>query len=97
MAAYVLTCLAVVPPGRREAMQDLLERDSAEWRRLREAALERNVLSFELVPNRINTTSARFAIFRAKIPGGWLVALRPHDSLTFVPDPQHRWDGGSAE
>jgi hypothetical protein len=78
-------------------MQDLLERDSAEWRRLREAALERKLLSFELVPNQINTVSSKFAIYRAKIPGGWLVALRPNDTLAFVPDPQHKWDGGSVE
>ena len=78
-------------------MLNLLEHDSATWRQTREAALEKKLLSFEMVSNRINTTSSRFAIYRAKIPGGWLVALRPHDNLTFVPDPQHMWDGGSVE
>ena len=78
-------------------MLDLLEQDSATWHQVREAALEKKLLSFELVSNRINTTSAKFVIYRAKIPGGWLVALRPHDNLTFVPEPQHKWDGGSAE
>jgi hypothetical protein len=72
-------------------MLDLLEQDSATWHQVREAALEKKLLSFELVSNRINTTSAKFVIYRAKIPGGWLVALRPHDNLTFVPDPQHKW------
>ena len=35
--------------------------------------------------------------FRAKIPGGWLVALRTDEaeSVCFVPDPAHAWDGGS--
>ncbi len=78
-------------------MLELLEQDSGTWHRTREAALEKKVLTFELVSNRINTTSAKLLIYRAKIPGGWLVALRPHDNLTFVPDPQHQWDGGSSE
>jgi len=35
--------------------------------------------------------------FRAKIPGGWLVG-RPDSGgtgTTFVPDPEHKWDGSS--
>jgi hypothetical protein len=32
-------------------------------------------------------------VYRAKIPGGWLVSFS--DGLTFVPDPEHRWDGSS--
>lgn len=34
--------------------------------------------------------------YRAKVPGGWLVG-EPSGShyLTFVPDPEHRWDGTS--
>ena len=39
----------------------------------------------ELVDDRIR---------RAKIPGGWLVAIRD-EGLTFVPDPTHQWNGGS--
>ena len=74
-------------------MLNPLEQDSSTCHRTREAAFEKKLLSFELVPNRINTTSANFTIYRAKIPGGWLVAVRPHDNLTFVPDPQHTWDG----
>lgn len=43
------------------------------------------------------------AILRAKIPGGWLVKgqFRQGDSagfgLTFVPDPDHAWDGTSLD
>jgi hypothetical protein len=33
---------------------------------------------------------------RAKIPGGWLL-LSKNDSVTFVPDPEHVWDGGSID
>lgn len=29
---------------------------------------------------------------RAKIPGGWLVK---RNAVSFVPDPEHRWDGSS--
>jgi hypothetical protein len=39
----------------------------------------------------------------AKIPGGWLVMIRVRNrlgedagvGLTFVPDPEHKWDGNS--
>ncbi|MBS1829127.1 MAG: hypothetical protein JST93_27735 [Acidobacteria bacterium] len=33
------------------------------------------------------------AISRARIPGGWLVSTG--NSVTFVPDPNHAWDGAS--
>jgi len=35
---------------------------------------------------------------RAKVPGGWLVLLQKNVAeagITFVPDPEHCWDGGS--
>ena len=35
---------------------------------------------------------------RAKVPGGWLVAISfgiDTLSFTFYPDPEHRWDGTS--
>jgi hypothetical protein len=37
---------------------------------------------------------------RAKVPGGWLVALQSgmihiQAAVCFVPDPEHRWDGSS--
>jgi hypothetical protein len=31
---------------------------------------------------------------RTKVPGGWLIAA-PGAGLTFYPDPDHEWDGGS--
>ena len=33
-------------------------------------------------------------IKRSKIFGGWLVLLH-NDSITYVPDPKHEWDGKS--
>jgi hypothetical protein len=65
------------------------------WRRPLDATAEKRPLSFELLTNRICCNSATFSIYRAKIPGGWLVAMRPNDQLAFVPDPEHEWDGGS--
>ncbi len=32
-------------------------------------------------------------IHRAKIIGGWLVMIA--SGICFVPDPDHKWDGGS--
>lgn len=36
-------------------------------------------------------------VYRAKVPGGWLVFVYQDNSsgLTFYPDPQHLWDGNS--
>lgn len=65
------------------------------WRRSYDDPVDRRPLSFELLPNRMSSNSATFSIYRAKIPGGWLVASRPSDTVAFVPDPQHMWDGGS--
>jgi hypothetical protein len=31
----------------------------------------------------------------AKVPGGWLIGSPDTDSLAFVPDPMHEWDGNS--
>lgn len=43
-----------------------------------------------LVFEKLNSTPA---LSRARISGGWLVCS--HSSVTFVPDPDHSWDGGS--
>ena len=35
-------------------------------------------------------------VHRTKVPGGWLVLVMHNTSgLTFYPDPEHKWDGGS--
>jgi len=41
-------------------------------------------------------------LWRAKIPGGWLVAWKVYEGgsslgggITFYPDPNHKWDGNS--
>jgi hypothetical protein len=43
---------------------------------------------------------ANMPMARAKVPGGWLVAVLSgtvniHAAVCFVPDPEHRWDGSS--
>ena len=40
--------------------------------------------------------SSDYALSRAMVPGGWLVALNG-GSVTFVPDPKHQWDGSSPQ
>ncbi len=43
----------------------------------------------------------KVGVFRAPVPGGWLVLLRADDptleqpTLFFYPDSRHDWDGGS--
>jgi hypothetical protein len=35
-------------------------------------------------------------VHRAKVLGGWFVlAIHNTTGLTFYPDPEHKWDGGS--
>ena len=51
--------------------------------------------------SKIEGRRPEFTIYRAKIPGGWLVtqSLRSDEraSLTFVPDAHHEWDGNSID
>ena len=57
----------------------------------------------QLVWHKLNSSRAEGRAFklgwdvhRAKVPGGWLVLVIHNTSgLTFYPDPDHRWDGGS--
>jgi len=39
------------------------------------------------------------AVRRAKVPGGWLVyasnGYHHHGGMSFYPDPEHRWNGGT--
>jgi hypothetical protein len=38
-----------------------------------------------------------YDLYRAKVPGGWLIYIDrvEHSGLTFLPDPNHEWDGNS--
>ncbi len=41
---------------------------------------------------------SRASFYRAKVPGGWLVGIFLSGqavSITFYPDPDHKWDGSS--
>ena len=65
--------------------------------------MERELLFIRLdrqdLPGERWKASAARNVSRAKIPGGWLVCLESgsvrSSGLTFVPDPNHEWDGGS--
>ena len=37
------------------------------------------------------------SVYRAKVPGGWLVLVAQTEgtALTFYPDPNHTWNGSS--
>lgn len=34
-------------------------------------------------------------LYRSAVPGGWLVCTHEGNSIAFVPDPEHRWNGDS--
>ncbi len=70
--------------------------DTSAWLKAR-AGVPRRRLDFEMLPTHLGTSSATLSLYRARVPGGWLIAARPNDSVTFVPDPLHQWDGGSID
>ena len=45
----------------------------------------------------LGLTATHELVRRAKVPGGWLVAvsLLGVNGVTFYPDPEHLWDGNS--
>ena len=57
----------------------------------------------KLVWHRLDSSRAEGRVFklgwdvhRTKVPGGWLVlVIHNTTGLTFYPDPEHNWDGGS--
>jgi hypothetical protein len=41
-----------------------------------------------------------FAAYRAKVPGGWLIAVTSTEGtsgVSFYPDPRHEWNGGTLD
>ncbi|HRF60695.1 MAG TPA: hypothetical protein PLH94_12395 [Fimbriimonadaceae bacterium] len=38
-----------------------------------------------------------FRAWRAAVPGGWLIVTDHFAGMSFYPDPEHVWDGGSLE
>ena len=57
----------------------------------------------QLVWKKLNSSRAgggiiklNWKVHRTKVPGGWLVlVIHSTAGLTFYPDPEHKWDGGS--
>jgi hypothetical protein len=56
------------------------------------------MLTFESIDARrvlVDNPPSATLLYRAKIPGGWLLRGGGDGPLTFVPDPDHKWDGNS--
>lgn len=53
------------------------------------------MLMFEAVPNSAPEPVGRVRLYRAKVPGGWLMFTDEQASITFVPYPDHSWNGAS--
>jgi hypothetical protein len=62
-----------------------------------DAPRNKNVLRWEELTNEGGPGHAGSKVLRSRIPGGWLVWAHTAnaDGMTFVPDPDHAWDGGS--
>jgi hypothetical protein len=66
-------------------------------------------LAWEKLDGEIGGKKTNSKIWRTKIPGGWLVRMHStkeevseqsgtswaYGGLTFLPDPDHKWDGNS--
>ena len=46
---------------------------------------------------KLDASTLSASMNRAKIPGGWLIVSTSNagGGVTFYPDPEHKWDGGS--
>jgi hypothetical protein len=53
-------------------------------------------LVFEKLDPVVKGMLGNFIAWRSKVPGGWLIAVKEGTvTVTFFPDPEHQWDGGS--
>jgi hypothetical protein len=60
------------------------EQSQLVWEELKSSRAGRGILKLE------------WTVHRTKDPGGWLVLIMHNTSgVTFYPDPEHEWDGGS--
>jgi len=57
------------------------------------------MLTFEIINFEISGSTTKDSLLRAKVPGGWLVlgVCEGYSGMTFVPDPDHHWDGCSVK
>ena len=48
---------------------------------------------------KLDVEGLSFRVNRAKVPGGWLLIATSNTGggVTFYPDPEHKWNGGSVE
>ncbi len=60
---------------------------------------DKPVLTLEELNLRYEDDNRAQYAYRARVPGGWLIFLYPPGkglhSVTFYPDPNHAWDGGT--
>ena len=57
---------------------------------------ERPQLVWEKLNSHEGGVLLHWDVHRAKVPGGWLVlVIHNTTGLTFYPDPEHKWNGGS--
>jgi len=57
-------------------------------------------LKWEFVGSSGSSKACPDGVSRAKVQGGWLVriwSIFGGSGITFMPDPDHKWDGGGLE
>lgn len=60
-------------------------------------------LKWQKIKNTGPLSAERAETYRTQVPGGWLLSLTDANGtgrgigITFVPDPNHEWDGNSLE
>lgn len=94
LAAAVLGAAAAVLttalPTRAQGFGDAKK---LKWE-LIEADLESPPRMAPMIESERQRLMLRMNIYRAKVPGGWLL-MSPRGGMSFIDDPQHGWGGGS--
>lgn len=77
---------------------------------MKESVLIMPKIIWEKIGSEIDEKETNSKIWRSKVPGGWLVRIHSikeeigedehfvswaYAGLTFIPDPDHTWDGNS--
>lgn len=89
-ALVMLACLAVVGVS-MDIAATAAQQDTPN-------PLQPNVRQVDLRFSHLSQQTVAGNFYRSKVPGGWLVVSESSNrqqSMVFLPDPEHKWDGKS--
>jgi hypothetical protein len=92
LAGVALGAAVVLCSARPSTAQGFNDPKRLVWERL-EVDLEQPPRFPPMIESQRQLLLERMALYRARVPGGWLVMTR--GGLTHLPDPSHEWNGAS--